>query len=141
MYGQRSAGQNFKLPLNNDVRSPCYKGGNVDINSVLEMLAEGPKSARAYHTFLTLGLATSQTLFNEEKNRAYLLVINRGPGNLYLTFGQIAQGANLNYPAAIVIPATGNYELKDPVMIDTVFCVADQANTVVTGVQGVWTLT
>lgn len=128
------------LPRN--PRSPCYQGGNYTINAALEQAAqEGNLVARGYNNFVTLTAGSPTVLFNEERNRAYLLIYNRGPGNVFLTFGQVPQGVSLNYPAAIVLGAGDTYELDNVIIVDTVYLISDQNDTIVSAVQGIWSYT
>lgn len=122
--------------------SACYNGGNYTINQALaEASAEQNLVIRGYNHFITLTAAVPQVLFNEETNRAYLILQNRGPGNVFLTFGQTPQGAALNYPSAITIGANQSYELDEKVIVDTVYLVSDQNSTIVSAIQGVWSYT
>lgn len=124
-------------------RSPCYQGGNVTINEMLQALADNPQSRviRGYHMTLLLTAGVPQVLFEEHGNRGYLLIQNRGPGNVFFSFGQAPQGDALNYPASIVLAAGDDYELNSRVIIDQVTLVSDQSNTVVSGIQGILTYT
>lgn len=122
-------------------RSPCFAGGSAGAYQADEAWQQAQESRdviRAYNTFIVLTTAlVAEQLFADELYRAYFEVQNRGPGNIYLSLGQLPQAPGLNFPGAIWVPPLGYYPRDFNVPVDTIYCVSDVAGTIVTAVQGV----
>lgn len=123
-------------------RSPCFSGGTAGQLAAMEAYAasQGEKTlVRGYNTFIVLSSANvAEFLFAEDADRAFFEIQNRGPGNIYVSIGQLPQAPALNYPGAIWIQPNEYYVRDINVPIDTIYCVSDTANTIVAAVQGIW---
>lgn len=133
-----------ELPRTSGVRSPCFAGGSIGSVEAAEAYqqAEVDRSIiRAANTFLVLSADVPLVMFADDLYRAFFELQNRGPGNIFISFGQTPQAPILSYPGTIMITALDYYVRDHNVPVDTIYVVSDTDNTIVTGVQGVWSAT